>query len=101
MPFANADQRRAYQREYQRGRQRARYHRYRKAGGCGECGEPSGDFSRCFKCRVRLAKRKRTARQLYSLIAKWRRVDDVWAKRCADQLEAALERPGEAQASTS
>jgi hypothetical protein len=63
MPFADAAARRAYQRAYYRPRMKARYRRWRKFGGCGECGEPSGRFARCFKHRVRLAARKRETRR--------------------------------------
>lgn len=63
MPFADADARRAYHREYYRVRMRLKYRRFRKAGGCGECGEPCGVFARCFKHRRRLALRKQEARK--------------------------------------
>jgi hypothetical protein len=69
MPFADLEHRRAYHREYYRARQRVRYRRYRSAGGCGECGEPSGNFARCFKHRVRLARRKRITRRRQQLAA--------------------------------
>lgn len=67
MPFKSADARRAYQRQYYRRRMRASWARYRLAGGCGECGEPSGRFSRCFRHRLRLANWKRERRALLQL----------------------------------
>ncbi len=63
MPFASLEQRRAYHREYYRPRMKARYRRWRAVGGCGECGEPSGRFARCFKHRRRLAAAKRKRRK--------------------------------------
>ena len=77
MPFKYAHDQRAYHREYYRPRMRARWQRYRAAGGCGECGEPSGAFSRCFRHRIRLADRKRRlragrARTLgYAVVERW------------------------------
>lgn len=64
MPFADANRRREYMRDYYRPRQRALYRRYRAAGGCGECGVPVERFARCQKHRVKLAARKRRLRAL-------------------------------------
>jgi hypothetical protein len=64
MPFRDVEARRAYQRAYYRPRMAALYRRYRAVGGCGECGQPSGRFSRCLRHRLRLATRKRRARRV-------------------------------------
>lgn len=39
--------------------QRARYARFREAGVCYLCGDPSGPFACCWTCRMELSRRKR------------------------------------------
>ncbi len=62
MPFADANQRRAYHRDYYRPYRLACYRRYRDAGACGNCGLPVERFAKCNKCRAKDAQRKRHAR---------------------------------------
>jgi hypothetical protein len=51
MPYASPDALRAY---HARRPSRAwLYHRFRAAGGCGECGLPITRYARCLRCRRR------------------------------------------------
>ena len=59
MPYKNADQRRAFQREYYRPRRVAADWRFRAVKACGHCGQPVERFAACQTCRVRFAAAKR------------------------------------------
>jgi hypothetical protein len=57
---AMTPKRRAYHRAYRMRLMR----RFRAAGGCGNCGEPSGRFSHCLRHRVMAAARMRKYRRM-------------------------------------
>jgi hypothetical protein len=63
MPFANAEDRRAYQRAYFRPRRLAEYRANRHLGLCGKCGVvPTTRFANCNRCRDMAARANRDYR---------------------------------------